>query len=150
MRILHPNDLASYLITQFPPLKDFIKLRLDDLLHFLFECCYIRPFWGSLASWMDRKPEIADFPQDLSEEDFMLGINDNVADLSLVNYIIMWAKSFVFKNSTFGDGDFDFFQFLLELKNRMNIEKLACFEQLYNIASLDFHFIPHYIEARPL
>lgn len=44
-------------------------------------------------------PEIPYFPEDLSE--FSLGINQESDDLVQVNYIIMWAKFYVYKNSTF-------------------------------------------------
>lgn len=108
-------------------------LRRDDLLHFFFECVEVRPFWDSIVAWIDQNEEVMDFPENLSEEEFLLGSSLNLPSHYLLNYITMWAKFYVYKTRIFGHGKPDFFQFLLELKNRLNVEKLAClFDGSYN------------------
>lgn len=101
--------------------------RRDDLLHFFYECPAVRPFWSSLTRWIHSNSEISFFPSHIAEEELLLGLHSGTRDFSLVNYIMMWAKFFIYKNTIFGQGEYDFLQFLLELKNRMAIERLCCF-----------------------
>lgn len=61
---------------------------------------------------MDNNSEVSDFPDDLTEEQFLLGINQTSTDTSLVKYIMVWGKFYVYKTSIFGDGRFDICQFL--------------------------------------
>lgn len=98
----------------------------DDLFHFFFECPCVKEFWDSLATWLRGKEGVRDFPDDLLEEEFMLGIVGRSGDFSLINYIILCAKFYVYKITTFQLGDPDLYQFLVELKGRMDIERLSC------------------------
>lgn len=101
--------------------------RRDDLLHFFIDCEHVNPFWDSLATWMDQNDEVMDFPEDLSEEEFLLGTTVALPSHYLFNFIIMWAKFYVYKTKIFGNRTLDLFQFLLELKSRLTVERLACF-----------------------
>lgn len=98
----------------------------DDLLHFFFDCVEVKPFWDSLATWIDQSEGVMDFPEDLCEEEFLLGTMVPSPSHYLLNYIIMWAKFYVYKTKVFGDSKLDMFQFLLELKSRLALERLAC------------------------
>lgn len=102
----------------------------DEMLHFLFECDAVKPFWDSLATWIDQNEEIMDFPEDLTEEDFLLGTSNKTSEHYLFNFVIMWAKFYVYKTKVFGNGQLDLLQFLAELKNRLALERLACFQDL--------------------
>lgn len=105
----------------------------DDLLHFFFDCVEVKPFWDSLATWVDQNEEIMDFPDDLAEEDFLLGTTSKTPAHYLLNFVIMWAKFYIYKIKIFGNGQLDVLQFLLELKSRLALERLACFrDSSYN------------------
>lgn len=54
-------------------------------------------------------------------------------DFSLFNYILLWAKFYIYKTTSFGLGEPDLFQFLLELKNRLSVERQCRF------ADFSFH-----------
>lgn len=97
----------------------------EDLFHLFFECPCVKEFWDSLASWLGGKEGVREFPDDLSEEEFMLGIVDRKGDYSLINYIILCAKFYIYKVSVFNLGEPDLLQFLVELKNRLEIERLC-------------------------
>lgn len=98
----------------------------DDLFHYFFECPCVKSFWDSLATWIGEMEGIGDFPEDLTEEEFMLGIISRKGDPSLLNFIILCAKFYIYKVSTFNLGEPELFQFLLELKSRLSIERLCC------------------------
>lgn len=101
--------------------------RRDDLLHFFLECPDVKDFWDSLATWMDNNEYIMNFPEDLSEEEFLLGTTTADPNHYLFNYVLMWAKFYVYKKSIFGSKEYDLLEFLLELKSRLTTERLACF-----------------------
>lgn len=101
----------------------------DDMFHFFFECSVVKSFWDSLATWMGGKEGIQEFPEDLTEEEFLLGIIERQGDFSLFNYILLFAKFFIYKATTFTLGDLELFPFLIELKSRLNIERLSCFSE---------------------
>lgn len=101
----------------------------DDLFHFFFECHVVKNFWDTLATWIDGKEGIREFPEDLTEDEFLLGIVDREGDYSLINYVILLAKFYLYKTTVFNLGEPNFMQFLLELKNRLSIERLCCFAE---------------------
>lgn len=101
----------------------------DDLLHFLFECPRVNAFWQSLFSWLEVFENSIEIP-DLSEEYFLLGFVNSLEDISLLNYIFLYAKFYVYKNSLFNEGKVDLFEFLLELKFRLRIERACCFKDM--------------------
>lgn len=108
-------------------------LLRDDLLHFFFECKGAKFFWDSLATWIDQNAEVMNFPEDISEEEFLLGTSIALPSHYLFNFIMMWAKFYVYKTKIYGNGDLDMFQFLLELKSRLTMERLACLaDRSYN------------------
>lgn len=108
----------------------------DDLFHFFFECPCVKDFWDSLATWMGGMEGVGEFPEDLTEEEFLLGIVNRSGDFSLINYIILCAKFYVYKVSVFQLGDPDLYQFLVDLRSRLEVERLSCFSD----ASFDRRF----------
>lgn len=101
----------------------------DDIFHFFFECPTVHSFWNNLATWMGGREGISEFPHDLTEEEFLLGIISKPGDQTLMNYIILFAKFYVYKTRIFGSGEPDLMHFLLEMKNRLSIERACCFAE---------------------
>lgn len=101
----------------------------DDLCHFFFKCPSVKDFWDSLASWMGGQKRIQDFPDGLTEEEFLLGIVEGEGDHSLLNYIMLYARFYIHKKSIFTAEDPSLFQFLSELKSRLIIERLCCLRE---------------------
>lgn len=99
------------------------------MFHFFFECPPVKLFWDSLATWLGGKEGVRVFPEDLAEEEFLLGIIEWDGDYSLFNYIILFAKFFIYKTNIFLQGTPELFPFLIELKNRLSIERLTCFSE---------------------
>lgn len=101
----------------------------EDMFHLFFECPTVKNFWDSVASWLDEKAGIKEFPEDLAEEEFLLGVVERNGDFSLLNYIILFAKFYIYKTTVFNLGDPELFPFLIELKNRLTIERLTCYSE---------------------
>lgn len=73
----------------------------EDIFHFFFECQTIKAFWDNLATWLGGKEGIVEFPEDLTEEEFLLGVIEREGDFSLFNYILLLAKFFIYKPPSF-------------------------------------------------
>lgn len=78
---------------------------------------------------MGAKNGIQEFPDDLTEEEFLLGIIEREGDFSLFNYLLTFAKFFIYKTTIFKLGVPELFPFLAELKSRLTIERLSCFAE---------------------
>lgn len=61
----------------------------------------VKQFWDSLATWVDGREGVRAFPDDLTEEEFLLGIVSREGDYSLINYLILYAKFYIYKTSVF-------------------------------------------------
>lgn len=99
----------------------------DDIFNFFFECPAVKAFWDSLATWLDGYKGVRHFPDNLTEEEFLFGIINRWEDYSLIIYIILYAKFSIYKTLGFKLGDPDIFLFLMELKNRLDIEWQCCY-----------------------
>lgn len=77
----------------------------EDLFHFFFECQVIKEFCDSLASWLEGKRGIRPFLDDLTEEELLLGIVDREGNYSLINYIILLTKFYIYKITVFKVGE---------------------------------------------
>lgn len=101
----------------------------DDMLHFFFECQVVKRFWDSLATWLGGKEGIQQFPDDLTEDELLLGVIERQGDYSLFNYILLLAKFYIYKTTIFGQEDPDLFQFLIDLKGRLSTERICCYTE---------------------
>lgn len=135
-RIMYRTIPCRVYLNQIHAVESEICLRCaerDDLFHFFFECQCIKEFWDNLATWMEGRQGIQPFPEDLSEEEFLLGVVERGGDFSLFNFTILCAQFYIYKTTVFHQGEPDLLQFLLELKNRLSVERLCCFaDHSYN------------------
>lgn len=130
-RIMYRTIPCRVYLNQIKVVESEICLRCaerDDLFHFLFECQCIKEFWDNLATWLEGRQGVQPFPDDLTEEEFLLGVVERSEDFSLFNFILLCAKFYIYKMTTFNLGEPDLLQFILELKNRLSVERLCCFE----------------------
>lgn len=129
-RILHRVIPCQLYLKQIRVVQSAVCLRCgetDDLLHFFFECTKVNDFWQSLFSWLEAFDKDIEIPE-LSEEYFLLGFVDSLEDVSLLNYVFVYAKFYVYKNSLYNKGQVDLYEFLLELKFRLRIERACCYK----------------------
>ena len=89
--------------------------------HSFVDCYIVKQFWGILKIWFKRN---FDFVINFGPLDILLGIPnyDSNSDLNVLNFVILFAKSFIKKHRIYGKM-FDFYQFQIELKKRVLIEK---------------------------
>lgn len=98
----------------------------DDLYHFFYGCQETKVFWASLGKWLRHNSAIVTLPRNISEIEFLLGIIDTDEMDFRLNFLLLFGKFYIYKDKVFGEGRLDPYQFLVELKNVLVMEKMAC------------------------
>lgn len=101
----------------------------DDLVHFFYYCPATMAFWDSVALWLNANSNTVIFPQDIEEPDFLFGLKGHAEDERRVNLILLYGRFYVYKQKIFGNGELDAYRFLVEFKNLLLVEKLACIQE---------------------
>lgn len=101
----------------------------DDLIHFFYYCPDTVDFWDSIALWLSSSSDIISFPEDLEETDFLFGIKGFGDDIKRINFILLYGRFYIYKQKIFGNGELDTYKFLVELKNLLLVERLACIQE---------------------
>ena len=101
---------------------------VDDLKHFFIWCPQVFKFWQSLFVWINHTKvctstlttHIADFDENIL---FGFQIIDNV--FQCINYIILIAKFYIYRQRLFANNNIDFLEFLGTLKYKLKVKKLS-------------------------
>ena len=94
--------------------------ELDTNIHFSVQCELIKPFWGRVFNFIKSSFE-TDFP--ISDIELYFGIQNtlSVIVIDCINYILLNAKVFVWKEKRFGK-PCNFFDFLPYLRENVLVE----------------------------
>lgn len=99
----------------------------DNISHFLFECLTVRTFWKSLCRWFEGVECLA--LDTLSPKRYVFGVPRTFPKASVVNFILMNTKFFIYRQSLFHGGSLDLMHWLRELKLKLLVEKqISCSE----------------------
>ena len=61
--------------------------------------------------------------EELSDKDYLLGLVGGGESGRTVNYIFLWVKFYIYRQRLFHDGLLDVYQWILELRDKLAIEK---------------------------
>jgi hypothetical protein len=105
----------------------FCESKIDDLKHFMLSCPKAKSFWQSFFAWWNRLSEVK-IPLDYLDlgESILFGFQIDEEVFSVLNYCILIAKFYVYKQKLFQDNNIDFYEYLCELKCKLQIEKCIC------------------------
>lgn len=98
----------------------------DGLYHFFYGCAETKIFWARLGNWLRQNSAIIALPRRMVELEFLLGMMDTDEMDFRLNFILLFGKFFIYKEKVFGKGHLEPYKFLVELKNVLSIERLAC------------------------
>ena len=102
---------------------DLCPNTVDSLSHFFIECTYVHVFWTEIKSWLNI------FSNDLSSillidwQNILFGIDGDSDTTVACNYIIIYAKYFIYRHRVQGDHRLIFRKFQLELRYKLSIER---------------------------
>lgn len=92
----------------------------DTIEHFLFTCPFVCVFWRQLISWFERE---ADINFNISLRVFLFGIPTTVTHDKVINFVLTFAKFFIYRQKLFHAGSLDLTHFLRDLTLRLQVEK---------------------------
>lgn len=121
------------IIHRFLPCNKFLKnIRIrredtclfcqeaDTIEHFLYNCHIVKAFWRQVIAWFDRE---VDIHLNISLRSFLFGIPDTAPNARIINFVILFAKFFIYRQKLFHQGSLDLVHFLREFRTRLQVEK---------------------------
>ena len=99
----------------------------DDILHFFLYCPKVKDFWNSFFPWWNRSSDVHIFPEHpVLEECIIFGFQQNDNTFEVLDYCVLHAKFFIYRNRLFNKNKVDFYDFLIRLKYSLQVEKTIC------------------------
>jgi hypothetical protein len=111
----------------------------DSICHFFLFCPKVKDFWHSFFSWWNRLGEIQ-IPYS-GEEFILFGYQQKEDVFNVLNYCILHAKFFIYKQRLFHSNKLDLYEFLVELKFKLQIEHSICKDKLSFIKFEKYTFV---------
>ena len=106
----------------------------DDLLHYFLYCPVTKQFWKYFSNWWNRQTDIC--IGETLEEHMLFGYPGN-SDIEIVlNYCILLGKWYIFCQKIHEKNTIDIYDYLVQLKQRLFIEKTICIRD-GNLKSFD-------------
>ena len=99
---------------------------IDNLQHFFVQCKYVNIFWTELFSWLNSK---FNYNLIVNEQDILFGVSGISDTILVVNYIILHAKWYIYKNRINDNHSLAISSFKGQLKYKLKIEKIITREQ---------------------
>ena len=105
--------------------------NVDSLIHFFIWCAKCKQFWNYFLRWWNRlSPIKIDTDFNVLEEIFIFGIPRRNNDIiHVLNFCLLYAKHYIYRQKLFDDNNVDFFKFLITLKNKIKIEEIICIKE---------------------
>lgn len=91
----------------------------DTLQHFFFHCEATNTFWRNLTYWLSHNTNIV---VRMDIEELIFGIPQHAPDAKCINFILILAKNFIFRQKLFHQGQLDQTHFLRELRLKLQVE----------------------------
>ena len=117
--------LFNMMITDNPKC-DFCN-DIDDIRHFFLFCPKVNAFWNYFLQWWNKLTDIKiPFNFEHLEECILFGFPIEGDVFEVLNYCILVAKFYIYRQRLFNNNDIDLFSFLVELKYKVKIEYSIC------------------------
>ena len=108
------------------PKCDFCN-DIDDIRHFFLFCPKVNAFWNYFLQWWNKLTDIKiPFNFEHLEECILFGFPIEGDVFEVLNYCILVAKFYIYRQRLFNNNDIDLFSFLVELKYKVKIEYSIC------------------------
>lgn len=127
-RILPCNEYLAQ-IRVLPSATCSFCTEMDDLFHFMYGCQKTKEFWDSLAAWLRHHSNAVRFPYNILEYELLFGVYGNSVKEHRLNYILLLARFYIYREKIYNDNNLDVYRFLVELKNALVVERWACIKE---------------------
>jgi len=95
----------------------------DDLRHFFLRCNVVEAFWKNFFNWWDNLGILKIILDEFIEESILFGFWSNLEAIKVLNYLILQAKFYIYRQRLFHENEIIFVHFLKIIKNKLEIEK---------------------------
>ena len=105
----------------------FCDNAVDNIVHFMLFCPKTQVFWQSFFEWWNRLSDVK-IPLDYVdlEESIIFGFQLDDDPFLVLNYCALIAKYYIYRQKLFHDNNVDFYEYLCELKFKLQIELSIC------------------------
>lgn len=92
----------------------------DTLEHYFFLCDRVALCWERIRKWF---AENANFNLDTSLQDFLFGAHLSTPNASVINFILLFSKFYIYGQKLFQQGELHLIPFINELCGRLQAER---------------------------
>ena len=96
----------------------------DNILHFFLYCNNSEIFWSSFFNWWCKISEVV--LDEILEDQIIFGFPCNTEMELVLNYCVLLGKWYMYSAKMREKNDFDLYGYLVQLKQRLSIEKALC------------------------
>ena len=101
--------------------------EIDDISHFFCTCDRVNEFWCGLFAWWNSTEEIrVNYPNFPAPHDIIFGLPVTEDQMIVINFVIIHAKYYIYRQRLFQENYLSVHNFLGELKYNLQIEQKIC------------------------
>ena len=100
---------------------------IDDIAHFFCKCDRVNIFWQNFFTWWTSIGEIhTNYPNFPSPHEIIFGMPGSEDPIMVMNFCILHAKHYIYKQRLFHENYLSVQNFLRELRYHLQIEQKIC------------------------
>ena len=105
-------------------------------------CPNVKQFWVTFFTWWNRVADM-NIPLDIVqlEENIVFGCQNHGEIANVLNFCLLIAKYYIYKQKLFVENKIDFYEFLIELKYKLNMEYHICLHNNTLVSFNKFQFV---------
>lgn len=96
----------------------------DTIVHFLFSCQKVRPFWKAISSWFRDADDL--YLDRLTPAEYIWGLPSTAHRAPLINAVLLYVKHYIFRQKLFHDFNFELLGWLMEFRAKLRSEEYIC------------------------
>ena len=108
----------------------------DNLMHYFIYCKNVKLFWKCFFNWWYAISKVA--IDETLDEHILFGFPGNSEIEMVLNFCMLLAKWFIYCKKLNGKNDLDLYEYLLILKERLQIERAICLKNNQNFDKWNF------------
>ena len=110
----------------------FCSEGIDNICHYFFDCTLCTHFWEDLQVWISDNVNIDNLYEGISRKNVVLGICSKNENYCVINYIILYAKFFIFIKKKNNAQILRLYEFINFLRCKLNVNLIIAKHQNQN------------------
>ena len=131
--IIYCKENTNFFDPTVDEICSFCSEATDDLCHYFYDCRLCVHFWNSVKDWLRHKFNIGNIDEYINKQSVILGLFSNVENVSIVNFILLYAKWFIYIKKNNNVHTIDIQEFLHLIRSKLEINVMVARHQNNNI-----------------